>query len=103
MEKKPSTWICQFVFWSIRQEAPSNHPRWKGGEFWPPQIDSMKKYSMKHIFLAAAAMTGLGISQFSIAAAGDSPAAQSVNALGLELLAKSGEAKANALLSPYSI
>jgi serpin B len=63
----------------------------------------MSTYFNNHISLMAAAMTAFGMSQFPIAAAGNSPAAQSVNALGLELLAKSGEAKANALLSPYSI
>jgi serpin B len=63
----------------------------------------MINYSKKHISLVAAAMTGFGVSQFPIAASAASPAAQSVNALGFELLTKSGESQANALLSPYSI
>ena len=48
-------------------------------------------------------MTMTFLNQFSAAAADPSLAVQSVNALGLELLAKGTEDNANALLSPYSI
>ena len=57
----------------------------------------------KPLITLCMASLSLGIPQFSAAADGPSAAAQAVNALGLELLAKGTEAKDNALLSPYSI
>ena len=49
------------------------------------------------------AVFSLGTLTLSAAAGGPSTAAQAVNALGLDLLAKGTEPGANALLSPYSI
>ena len=50
-------------------------------------------------------MTALSLASSLVSPAADTPsaAAQAVNALGLELLAKGTETNANALLSPYSI
>lgn len=53
--------------------------------------------------LTLLAMTIISLNQSSAVAANPAIAAQSVNALGLELLAKGTDGSANALLSPYSI
>ena len=57
----------------------------------------------KHLTTLWMTALSLGTSLVSPAAQNPSAAAQSVNALGLDLLAKGTETKANALLSPYSI
>ena len=55
--------------------------------------------------LATLCLTVLSLGGLSVGSAADSPsaAAQAVNALGLDLLAKGPDANANTLLSPYSI
>lgn len=55
--------------------------------------------------LATLCLTVLSLGGLSVGSAADSPsaAAQAVNALGLDLLAKGTDANANTLLSPYSI
>jgi serpin B len=60
---------------------------------------------MNHPLTTTLCMTALSLAIPLISPAADQPsaAAQSVNALGLDLLAKGTEADANALLSPYSI
>jgi serpin B len=56
-----------------------------------------------HLTTLCMTVLSLGIPLVSPAAEIPSAAAQAVNALGLDLLAKGTEARANALLSPYSI
>lgn len=58
------------------------------------------KSTLTSLFVTALSLAG---SSLLSAAEDPSAAAQAVNALGLDLLAKGGEANANTLLSPYSI